>query len=315
MDEPKSIAPQHAKRESNVVAIGLDIGATKLAAGVVDHTGSVLLREVAPTMPERGGRAVLDDALALVAALGAAATADGHQVAGLGIGICELVDLAGSVTSRYTVDWVGLPLQAAFGQCAPNVVVDADVRAHALAEAAIGAGRELDCFVYVSVGSGISSCLVQNGRPFGGTHGNALVLATMPLTIFDDEGRRVEFALEPFASGVGMAQRYRRHKPGCTRVEEIVADAAQGSGPAAAILRSGGDALGSALAWLVNVLDPAAVIVGGGLGLAGGVYLEHAVTNARAHIFAGNSRDVPILPSACGADAGIVGAALRVFDR
>lgn len=314
MDEPRGIAPQYEKHAPNAVAIGLDVGATKLAAGVVDRSGRVLLREVTPTLPERGGRAVLHDALALVAALGAAAAAGGHQVAGLGIGICELVDPAGSVTSRYTVDWVGLPLQAAFGQCVPRVVVDADVRAHASAEAAIGAGRELDSFVYVSVGSGISSCLVQNGRPLGGTHGNALVLATMPLTVFDDQGRRIEFALEPFASGVGMVQRYRRHKPGCTRVEEIVADTAQGSAPAAAILRSGGDALGSALAWLVNVLDPAAVIVGGGLGLAGGIYWEHALTNARAHIFADNSRDVPILPSACGADAGLVGAALRAFD-
>lgn len=312
MDEPRSIAPQH---ESNAVAIGLDVGATKLAGGVVDRTGRVLLRQLAPTAPERGGRAVLFDALALVDALSAAAAAAGCQVAGLGIGICELVDPAGSVTSRYTVDWVGIPLQAAFGQRIARVMVDADVRAHAWAEAAVGAGRGLDNFVYVSVGSGISSCLVHNGRPFGGTHGNALVLATMPLTVYDGEGRRIEFALESFASGVGMAQRYQRHKPGATRVEEIVADAAAGSEAAAAILRSGGDALGSALAWLVNVLDPAAVIVGGGLGLAGGVYWDHAVANTRAHIFADNSRDVPILPSACGADAGMVGAALRVFDR
>ncbi len=312
MDKARSIAPQH---ESNAVAIGLDVGATKLAGGVVDHTGRVLLRQLAPTAPERGGRAVLYDALALVDALGAAAAAAGRQVAGLGIGICELVDPMGSVTSQYTVDWIGMPLQAAFGQRIARVVVDADVRAHAWAEAAVGAGRGLDNFVYVSVGSGISSCLVQNGRPFGGTHGNALVLATMPLTVFDDEGRRARVRAGVVCVGrrhgaALSAAQARQHARGGDR-----GGCCPGSAAAAAILRSGGDALGSALAWLVNVLDPAAVIVGGGLGLAGGVYWDHAVANTRTHIFADNSRDVSILPSACGVDAGLVGAAFRVFDR
>jgi glucokinase len=284
-----------------------------MAAGVVDRAGCVLMRQVVPTAAERGGQAVLDDALATVSALRTAAAAAGRQIAGLGISVCELVDLQGNVTSRYTVDWQGMPVQEAFRPGIARVVVEADVRAHAWAEAAIGAGRGLDSFVFVSVGSGISSCLVQNGRPFAGARGNALVLATMPLTVFDGEERRIEFTLEPFASGVGLAQRYRRHKAGATQVEEIVADAAQCSATAAAILRSGGEALGSALAWLVNVLDPAAVIVGGGLGLAGGLYWESALAAARSHIFADDSRDVPILQSACGPDAGLIGAALQVF--
>jgi glucokinase len=137
----------------------------------------------------------------------------------------------------------------------------------------------------------------------------------MPLTVFDGEGRQIEFELEAFASGVGMVQRYRKHVPTAERVEEIVAVAAAGDSTAAEILRSGGAALGSALAWLVNVLDPAAVLVGGGLGLAGGLYWESAIALARTHIFADNSRAVPILQSACGPDGGLIGAALRVFDR
>ena len=71
--------------------------------------------------------------------------------------------------------------------------------------------------------------------------------------------------------------------------------------------------MGSALAWLVNVLDPAATILGGGLGLAGGLYWESAVATARAHIYADESRMLPIVHAACGADAGIIGAAAYVF--
>ena len=302
-----------AEREE--VAISLDVGATKIAGGLVDRTGQVRMRQVVPTAAERGSQAVLTDALAMATALHAAAMQRNWRVAGLGIGICELVDPQGNVTSGYTVAWQTLAVRDVFSHVTGPVVVEADVRAHALAEATFGVGRGLESFVFVSVGSGISSCLVQQGRPFAGARGNALVLATMPLTIFDDEERRRDFVLEPFASGVGLVTRYRRHKAGVTRVEEIVAAAAQGDEKAAAILRSGGEALGSALAWLVNVLDPAALIVGGGLGLADGLYWQSAVATARSHIFAEDSRMLPMLKSTCGADAGLIGAAVRVFQQ
>lgn len=297
------------------VAIALDIGGTKIAAGLVDGRGNVTQRTTIPTDAAQGGPAVLDRSLALARQLHASATGAGCRVVGVGISLCELVDLAGNVTSHYTVAWKDMPVQAIFTEQIAPAVVEADVRAHALAEAVFGAGRGLAAFVFVTVGTGISSCLVLDGRPFAGTHGNALVLSTMPVTVFDARGRKIEFALEPFASGYGLVQRYRYFRPAVTRVEEIVADASQGIAAAASVLVSGGEALGSALAWLVNVLDPEAVIVGGGLGLAGGLYWESAIDAARAHIFAPASRGVPIVPAACGAGAGLIGAGAAVFAR
>lgn len=295
------------------VAIGLDVGGTKIAAGLVDRQGQVMLRRTTPTDAAQGGPAVLEKVLVLAENLRASATAAGWTVVGVGVSICELVDTQGNITSGYTVRWQGTPVQAIFSARIAPAVVEADVRAHALAEASFGAGRGLASFVYVSVGTGISSCLMLDGRPYTGVHGNALVLSTMPIIAFDRDERKVEFALEAFASGLGLTERYRRYKAGVTHVEEIVADAAQGSTTATAILHSGGEALGSAIAWLVNVLDPAAVIVGGGLGLAGGLYWESAVAIARAHIFAAESRMLPIVHAACGADAGIIGAGACVF--
>lgn len=295
------------------VAIGLDVGGTKMAAGLVDRRGQVLLRSEIPTRVAEGGGRVLERALAQAQRLHDHAAARNWSLVGVGVSVCELVDRQGAITSAYTLPWQATPVQQIFARQIAPAVVEADVRAHALAEASFGAGRELESFVYVSVGTGISSCLVLDGRPYAGVHGNALVLATMPITAFDAQERPVEFALEAFASGAGLTSRYRRHRPQVTHVEEIVADSAAGSREAAAILRSGGEALGSALAWLVNVLDPAAVIVGGGLGLAGGLYWQHAVAAARAHIFAEESRVLPILPAACGVDAGLIGAAALVF--
>jgi glucokinase len=60
------------------------------------------------------------------------------------------------------------------------------------------------------------------------------------------------------------------------------------------------------------VLDPEAIIVGGGLGLAGGLYWERFVASTREHIYADNARDLPILRAALGTDAGLIGAAASV---
>jgi glucokinase len=116
-------------------AIGLDIGGTKIAGGIVAASdGHILVRRVTPTLPERGGQAVLDDAAALAHELMIEAKAAGALVRGIGVGVCELVDPHGNVTSAHTVAWRDLPVQATFTRIAP-AVVESDARAPALAEA------------------------------------------------------------------------------------------------------------------------------------------------------------------------------------
>jgi glucokinase len=76
------------------------------------------------------------------------------------------------------------------------------------------------------------------------------------------------------------------------------------------VLESAGLALGSSVAWLVNLLDPEAVIVGGGLGLAEGPYWDSFARALPAHIWADSSRNLPVLKARLGLDTGIIGAAL-----
>ncbi|MBI3958922.1 MAG: ROK family protein [Chloroflexi bacterium] len=304
-------------RESKTVcAIGLDVGGTKIAGGLVARaTGEVLLRRVIPTAPERGGQAVLDDCLALAGGLLADGAAQGYAVQGIGVGVAELVDLDGNVTSAHTIDWRGVPVQAAFARLAP-ALVESDARAPALAEGMYGAGRPYRIFCYVTVGTGISSCLVQDGRPYAGARGNALVLATMPLsTICTVCGAELHPVLEEFASGPALVARYNRQGGQAVERGEAVLAAAAGDAVAVEIVGSAGDALGSSVAFLVNVLDPEAMIVGGGLGMAGGLYWERFVASTRQHIYAENSRGLPILHASLGVDAGLVGAAAAIFQR
>lgn len=293
-------------------AIGIDVGGTKIAGGLVDlETGAVLARRTLPTHAERGGAAVLDDALGMAEGLAGESRARGAEPAGVGVGVCELVDPRGAVTSAATVAWQGLPVRERFAQIAP-AAVEADVRAHALAEARYGAGRAYELFVFVTVGTGISSCLVRGGRPLAGARGNALVLASTPRTsVCPSCGAVSQVALEKYASGPALVARYNRDAgAGLSRGEEVLAAVARGDTTAAEVVRSAGAALGAALGWLVDVLDPAALVVGGGLGSAAGPYWEAMVESARAHIWAEDGRGLPILPAALGPEAGIIGAAL-----
>jgi glucokinase len=234
----------------------------------------------------------------------------GRELAGIGVGVPELVDPSGDVTSDQTIAWRGVRVQEEMARLAPTCV-ESDVRAAALAEAVYGAGRNLQSFVYVTIGTGISSCLVQEGRPYTGARGNALVFASGFLTFTCPTcGQVTRFVLEEYASGPALVDRYqRRTGRRILGAEEVLAGVDAGDAAAVEVVRTAGKALGAGIGWLVNVLDPEAVIVGGGLGLAGGLYWSSMVESTRSHIWAEAGRDLPILTAATGVDAGIIGAA------
>jgi glucokinase len=253
-------------------AIGIDIGGTKIAVGTVFGDGRLEHRNEIAT-----AGATLDD---IVAAAGRAG------VAGVGVGICELVDDEGEVRSAVSVPWTTAELRAAFEHLGP-VTVEADVRAAAVAEARFGAGRSFASFVYLTVGTGISHCLVVDGEPYRGAHGFAQLSGSAA----------VSFRCPHCGEGVRLS----------------VEDVASGGSPA-----RDETAVGSLVALLVNVLDPEAVVVGGGLGSAAGAYWDGLLRAAREHIWADAVRGLPIVQAGLGADSGVIGAGwigLRAQER
>jgi len=299
-------------------AIGLDIGGTKIAAGVVLWpSGEILERTIIPTKPTRGGKAVLKDTYDLARRLHDWAREQRIEVAGIGAGVAELVDCEGNVTSSCTIDWRGRPVQQRLSEIAV-AQVESDVRAAAVGEAVFGAGRGHRIFVYMTVGTGISYCLMQNGQPFKGANGNAITMGSSPLsTVCTHCGVKLHPVLEEFASGPAIAKRFAESRNGEPRetCEEVFRAASNADKDAIAILTSAGEALGVSAAFLVNVLDPEMVVVGGGLGTAGGLYWDAFERSCREHIFADNSRGLPIVTATLGVDAGLVGAAAVVFAQ
>jgi glucokinase len=264
-------------------ALGIDVGGTKIAAGVVDpSTGAVLDRRQVPTRPERGGAAVLGDCADLAAELG------GGRLP-VGIGLCELVDLDGRPSSADTIDWRGLDPAAAIE--APRVVVDSDLRAAALAEARLGAGSGISPFLFAVVGTGASACLVVDGRPFAGGRGEALVLGAPPV--------------ERVASGPALAR-----AAGLERAEDVLADPAH-----APLVDAAAAALGSVLAVLANALDPSLIVLGGGLG-AEPAFRERVERACQGLLAYPRTPPLPIVGSLLAPDGGLIGAALvALSDR
>jgi glucokinase len=299
--------PAGIDSDAGDAAIGVDVGGTKTAIGLIDAaTLTLVARTVLPTGRERGGEAILRDIEEQVRSLDGHARSLGKRVAGVGVVVPENVSVAGRITSSAVMPgWDKAPVAERLGTFAP-VVIDSDVRAAALAEARLGAGRDYGFHVFLTISTGISYCAVFGGRPFAGAHGGALHLGTSVLALLPDG---TEVQLERLASGGALVQRYRAGGGTAARAEEVLAAAASGDEAARAVVDSGARALGLGIALLLNVLDPEAVITGGGLGSADTEYWSTARRWAR-HYAHDHAKPTPVIRGRLGPDAGVIGAAI-----
>jgi glucokinase len=302
-------------QELSPCAIGLDVGGTKVAGGVIGPDGQIAFHHTTPTRAARGGEAVADDVFELAERLMLEAKKSQLQPAAIGISLCELVDAAGEIVSGETIPWRTEAIRTRFSQLAPTVF-EADSRAAALAEARHGAGRDWSNFLYVTIGSGISCCLVIDGRPYLGARGLTGTMASGPLSVFCGEcGKLATAVVEQIASGPALARRYNE-RAGATVVgaEAVLAAAQQGHSLAREVIETAAESLGSLVALLVSVVDPGAVVIGGGLGSAPGAYWEALQASIRRHIWSDRHRQLPIVQGRFGSPAGMVGAGLFALE-
>ncbi len=286
-------------------AIGIDIGGTKIAAGVVClETGGLEVCSTVSTPVAAGGEAVLAACLDLGRDL------DATGALPVGIAVPELVDRDGRIHTAYQFDWRETDVGAAFA--GRTVAIESDVQAAAQAEARFGAGAGSPSMLYITVGTGISSTFVLDGKPWRGARGNALVLSSGDLATIDGAtGTVVRSVLEEWAAGPSLVARYE--DMGGYRglsTTDLLARATDGDAIASRVVGNAAEALGSAIGQAVNLLDPGLVVVGGGLGLAGGAWWDSIVAATRRSIWSDQTRDLPIVPARLGLDAGVVGAAL-----
>lgn len=313
------------------LAIGLDVGGTKIAGGVVTASGTILERLELPTPPLGNGVEHLP--LAEEATLAAieqmvGILRHGHpSVSALGVGAAGLVawpegrirfapnnafrDLA---LRRHLTDATGLP-----------TVVDNDANVAAWAEATLGAGANCRHVVVLTVGTGIGGGLVLDGNVYRGSGG--LGGEVGHIVVAPESGVECGCGgigcLEAMASGSALGRLGRRAAEADPRgtlarmvgdpglmTGRVVVEAARGGDPTArALLDQIGFWLGVGIASLVTLLAPEVVVVGGGLAEAGALLLAPATESFRRHVFAPQHRGtVELVRARLGPDAGLIGA-------
>jgi glucokinase len=287
--------------------IGVDLGGTKILAGVVDRSGHVQARHEVPT-PTESQDALLEGVAAAVEAV------RDEGVVALGFGVPSVVDprtgvSLGSINIPLEGVSVASVLGARFGLPA---AVDNDAGVAALAEWRLGAGRGEEDLVMLTLGTGVGGGVVLGGRLARGWSelGHVVVLADGPPCQGACTGRG---HLEALVSG-SAADRAAEELwgPGST-AEQLVERAAGGDEAARASLRRIGHLLGAGVGSLVNVFGIRLFLVGGGFGLAAADFLLGSAVEAARREALAPGRDVRLESARLGGDAGLVGAGLLAF--
>ncbi len=303
------------------VAVGVDLGGTKIAVGVVDADGAVRSesRRETPDGPD-----------AVVAAIADAVAELGDEARGrpVGIGAAGFVDAARKrVLFAPNLQWTDVPLAEQLSdRLGTPVILENDANAAAWAEARFGAGVDADSMVLVTVGTGIGGGIVLDGRLVRGGFGVAGEFGHLPLVA---DGRPCgcgrSGCWEQYASGTALTRAARDlvaggasgalataagGNPEALEGTDVSDAAAAGDRAALELLADLGRWLGRGLAAVAAVLDPGVVVIGGGVAGNGDRLLEPARAEFRRRLpAAGHRPEAEIRVARLGSAAGLVGAA------
>ncbi len=313
------------------LVLGLDIGGTKLAAGVVAGDGSVLSHERAPSRAEEGPDGMIPRLLDLGRRAVAAAGVPWDRIEGVGIACGGPLDpVAGIIQSPLSLPgWDGIPLVAIVEDAlGTTAVVDNDATACALAEYWFGAGRDrgIRHLVYLTISTGIGGGLVLDGRLYRGAAWNAGELGHLTIDYLGRPcacGRRG--CLEAYASGTNIAARARERLAAgrassltalpTVRAEDVAAAARDGDPLAREIWDETTAMLGSAIANILDVFNPELVVLGGGVTRAGDQLLVPVREAALAQAMPPARRSAEIVLAGLGEQLGVVSAAAIGLER
>jgi glucokinase len=292
--------------------IGVDLGGTKILAGVVDRAGAVGRRRETPT-PTSSQSELLQALESAVAELME------DDVAALGFGIPSTIDQrSGRAVSSVNIPLADLDLRARIGdRFGLPVGLDNDANAATLAEWAHGAGRGTRHMVMLTLGTGVGGGLILDGRPYRGAIGAGAELGHM---VIDLDGPPCQGSctgrghLESLASGRAATLMAQEAFGPAVDAHRLVRLAREGDATAVELLATLGRRLGAALGSLVNIFNPELIVIGGGFSAAGDFLLDPAREVLQREALHPGREFVRIVRAELGTAAGLVGAGLVAFE-
>ncbi|MEV6315701.1 ROK family protein [Streptomyces sp. NPDC051776] len=325
-DDPADRAPD--------AVLGLDIGGTKLAAGVVGADGGVRSFLVAPTLVQEGVRAVLNRLFDLGRKAIDESGTDPRRISATGIGCGGPLDPAAGIVLRppHLPGWIDVPVtRLAEERYGRPAVLDNDATAAAAGEHRFGAGTGARHMLYLTLSTGVGGGVVIDGRTYRGAAGNGGELGHVTV---DRTGRHCRGCgrtgcLEAYASGTSIAERAREavaDAEAAGRPTALVAyepltaadvsyEAGAGDPVAAEVWIATTKALACGITSLVNVFEPERVVLGGGVTRAGEQLLAPVRRLVREQAMGPAAGAVRIVAARTGDRVGVVGAAAVAFER
>ena len=318
-------ATRELTAESGELYGGIDLGGTKIYSVVATGEGQVRGEDERPTMVELG---VQDCIQRMVDSLDEAARQAGVEASGLaGVAVAAPgpIDLIeGIITVAPNLGWSNVPLRQLLSEkIGVSVLLENDANAAALGEFEYGAAREYDTLVYVTVSTGIGGGFVFDGKIFSGASGAAGEIGHMTV---EPDGPRCfcgsRGCLEMMASGTAIARTgtlaveegrsealaQLADADGKVSSEDVARAAAQGDPLANEILDEAARYIGIGLGSLINLINPEAIVVGGGVSKVGRRFLDPVIAEAKRRSFPQSFGDCVITFAELGERIGALGA-------
>ena len=310
--------------------IGIDVGGTNVKIALVDEKGKIKYSNSVPTRAEMGYEYTVNNIKQAVYDLLKETKLEPKNIEGIGFGFPGQVDYKSGIVrlAPNIPGWVDVPIAKLIeDEFHIPTRVDNDVRCAALGELNFGAGKGCENLICITVGTGIGSGLIVNGKLVRGASNAAGEIGHIKLQMNDGPicGCGDTGCLEAFASGpsiVAMAEDYIRGGKS-TKFREmansnpitpyIVCEAAKAGDPVAKrIFTIMGEYIGIGMASVVNLLNPEKIIVGGGVADAGEILMTplKETLKKRAMKIAGEA--VEVVPAQLGNTAGVIGASLLI---
>ena len=318
---------------SSTYRIGVDLGGTNVKIGVVDDLGNIIHQDSTPTLADQGFETSFNNIINLIARTMELSPVSKDDISGIGFGCPGLINSVTGVVRELPnlPGWENIHLgEMISNKFQRKTKVDNDVRSATLGEYKFGAGRGYSNIVCITIGTGIGSGLIIDGRLIKGSTLSAGEIGHMtlqehggPICGCGNTGclealgsassivRRAEEVL----SG-GRPSRIRELKGSGSLTPAIVAEAARkGDAPAQRILYETGRWIGIGLANVINLLNPEIIIIGGGVANAGNYLLDPIRETIKKRALRSPGEAVRVEPAQLGESAGIIGSSLLVSEH
>ena len=290
--------------------IGVDVGGTKILAGLVARDGTVVGHREYPT-PIENEDALLDGLEAAVrefldesvAAVGFGIPSQIDQRHGIALGSVN-IPLRGVPFRQTMADRLGLPIG-----------IDNDANAAAIAEWKAGAGRGTTDMIMLTLGTGVGGGLILGGKPYRGWFGAGAEIGHMVI-VHDGLPCRCggRGHLESYVSGKAADELAAEAFGPAADAHRLARLAREGDPLAIRILTGIGEHLGSGIASLVNIFNPELIVVGGGFAAAGDFLFEPAQAVADREVLVSVRDSYRIVRAELGTSAGMIGAGMVAFE-